>query len=138
MKRALYYTALFLVLAVCLPVECFSGGVNLPAEADAQVLDARRTWDFGSVKEAEVVKHDFTLKNDSERILNITGVDTSCGCTVSDTQDTNLASGEETLIEVSFDSKGYSGPVSQYVYVNTDSLEEPVIRFTIKANVVKK
>jgi len=92
-------------------------------------------WDFGAVKAEEVLQHGFTLKNDSDKPLNIKNITTSCGCTASEAKKKNLAPGESTTIEVKFDSKGYSGEVKQYVYVNTDNTDNPLIRFIIKANV---
>ena len=94
-------------------------------------------WDFGRVKEKEVVKHTFVLKNQSGKTLTINDVNTSCGCTASKVEKRILLLGENTKIEVRFDSKGYVGKVQQYVYVHTDSLDEPIIRFIIKAEVVK-
>jgi len=96
-------------------------------------------WDFGQVKEGEVLKHNFRLKNESKDILKIKDVHTSCGCTVSEVKKKTLLADEETLIEVQFDSKGYSGPIEQYIYVHTDNLDNnPIIGYIIKAEVVKK
>lgn len=95
------------------------------------------TLDFGKVKQGEILKHSFTLKNDSSKILNIKSVNTSCGCAASTAAKKSLAPGESTAIDVSFKSKGYSGGVTQFIYVNTDSVEKPTIRFMIKAEVVK-
>ncbi|MBI4706300.1 MAG: DUF1573 domain-containing protein [Candidatus Omnitrophica bacterium] len=94
-------------------------------------------WDFGKMKEGETAKHEFVLKNESGKILNVKEVNTSCGCTVSSVQKKQLAPQESTLIDVTFNSKGYSGLITQYIYVNTDNIKEPVIRFMIKAEVVK-
>jgi uncharacterized cupredoxin-like copper-binding protein len=93
------------------------------------------TWDFGQVKEGEVLKHEFILKNDLRITMNITRVDTSCGCTASKVKKKVLAPGESTTLEVNFNSKGRSGPTQQFVYVQTDNLDKPVIRFKIKADV---
>ena len=95
------------------------------------------TWDFGYVREGQVLKHNFILKNDSNKPLLIKSVNTSCGCTASKAKKETLSSGETTDIEVSFNSKGYSGEVKQYIYVHTDNLDNETIRFIIKANVVK-
>ncbi len=95
------------------------------------------TLDFGKVKHGEVLNHSFTLKNDSSKTLNIKDVNTSCGCTATKVAKKTLAPGESTVIDVSFKSKGYKGQVTQFIYVNTDRVEKPVIRFTIKAEVVK-
>ena len=95
------------------------------------------TWDFGQVKEGEILKHNFKLKNESKKILNIKDVNTSCGCTASKIAEKKLLPQEATWIEVAFNSKGYSGPTQQFVYVHTDALDNPIIRFIIKADVVK-
>ncbi len=94
-------------------------------------------WDFGKIKQGEVVTHTFSLKNESNKTLNITAVNTSCGCTASEARKKVLLAQESTELEVKFNSKGYSGPVQQFVYVNTDDIDKPVIRFIIKAEVVK-
>jgi uncharacterized cupredoxin-like copper-binding protein len=96
------------------------------------------TWDFGYVRQGQILKHDFILKNDSNKPLVIKSVNTSCGCTASKAKKEKLSPGETTDIEVSFKSKGYSGEVTQYIYVYTDNLDNQIIRFIIKANVVKQ
>jgi hypothetical protein len=105
---------------------------NLPNPPKQQDI-----WDFGQVKEGQILKHDFLLKNKSQKALNITGTNTSCGCTVSKVEKNTLLPEEETLIEVKFNSVGYSGAVTQYVYVNTDNPENPILKFMIKAQVIK-
>jgi hypothetical protein len=95
------------------------------------------TKDFGAVRAGSIVSHSFTVRNGSNEVLNIKGVDVSCGCTASKALKNTLLPGEETQVNVNFNSKGYLGVVQQFVYVNTDSKIEPVIRFTIKADVVK-
>lgn len=95
------------------------------------------TWDFGRAKQGQIVKHNFILENKTAQTLNIKEVNTSCGCTVSEVKKKTLLPGENTLIEVKFDSKGYSGKVQQFVYVHTDNLDNPIIRYIITAEVVK-
>lgn len=92
-------------------------------------------YDFGQVKEDEVLKHNFTLKNTSGKVLNIKDVNTSCSCTVSKVEKKSILPEETTLIEVNFDTKGYSGQTQQYIYVHTDNLDNPILRFIIKASV---
>jgi len=94
------------------------------------------TWDFGQVKEGQVLKHAFTLKNESSKTLKIKDVNSSCGCTVFEAKKMVLAPQESTTIEVKFNSKGYSGMTKQYIYVHTDDLDNPLIRFIIIAQVV--
>jgi hypothetical protein len=94
-------------------------------------------WDFGKIKQGQIYKHDFIFKNESNTVLNITSVNTSCGCTASQADKKSLQPGESATINVSFNSRGYSGPVKQSIYVNTDNVELSVVKFAIKCEVIK-
>jgi len=94
-------------------------------------------WDSGKIKQGEILKHDFIFKNETKGVLNITGVNTSCGCTASQSDKKSLKPGEAATISVSFNSHGYLGEVKQFIYVNTDSAVMPIVKFTIKARVIK-
>ncbi len=107
-----------------------------PAPAVAQSNSAE-TWDFGQIKEGIVARHTFVFKNDTLKTLTIRDVNTSCGCTASQVKNKVLAAGEKTDIDVSFNSKNYSGSVEQFVFVNTDNIEKPVVKYAIKAEVIK-
>jgi hypothetical protein len=80
-------------------------------------------WDFGRIKEGEVAKHNFILKNVSREVINLKEVTTSCGCATSKLKKTALGPGEATEVEISFNSRGFSGAVEKYVYVKTDNRE---------------
>jgi hypothetical protein len=96
------------------------------------------TWDFGQVKTNTVIKRSFNFKNESGRTLNITGINTSCGCTGSQVKNKTLLPGQSTEVIVSFNSRGYSpGPLKQYVYINTDDPNQPVLKFTVEIEIVK-
>lgn len=94
-------------------------------------------WDFGQVKEGEVLKHNFTLTNNSKNPLNIKGTNVSCGCMVAKIDKKKLAPGESTQIAVEFHSEGYTGAVEQFVYVETDSTDNPILKFKVKSEVIK-
>jgi hypothetical protein len=113
-------------------------GLAIPeAPSDINAPDAL-SWDFGAIKEGDIVKHVFIFKNKTRKALNIKDVTTSCGCAVSKVEKRSLKPGEETAVEVQFNSKGYSSEVKQYVYAHTDDLDNPIIRFIIKASVIKQ
>ena len=95
-------------------------------------------WDFGQVKPGVILKHDFVLVNQTKDILKINNIHTSCGCTASKADKKSLMPQESTTITVSFNSKGYQGPVTQFVYVNTDNADLAIIKFSIKALVQKE
>jgi hypothetical protein len=104
--------------------------------AEKEVI-APHAWDFGKTKQGEVLKHDFLFKNETKSVLNITSVNTSCGCTAWQSDKKSLKPAESTAINVSFNSHGYLGEVKQFIYVNTDNVDLAVTRFTIKAKITK-
>lgn len=126
--------------------------VKEPASLEQENKDSY-LWDFGKVKEGTILEHEFFVKNESKVVLNIKDINTSCGCTVSEVRKKKLLPGESTLIGVKFNSKGYSGQVTQYIYMNTDAidtstalsingersrtLDNSIVRYIIKAEVVK-
>ncbi|MFA5100394.1 MAG: DUF1573 domain-containing protein [Candidatus Omnitrophota bacterium] len=134
MKQILFLQVLILCAPLCawsataVPVQ--------PTQADASAQDPN-VWDFGTVKTGAVLEHEFVLTNDSAKDLSIKDTTTSCGCTVSEIKKKKLRPGESTPVSIKLDTKGYSGAVKQFVYVNTDSLENPVVRFSVKANAVQ-
>jgi hypothetical protein len=137
--------AFIAVISVLLPfTACFSqvpSNANSGAPAqnsnsiaqEEKIALGQNTWDFGNIKKNQVVKHEFEIKNNLSRILKINDVTTSCGCTASQARKKVLAPGESTAITVEFNSKGYNGGTSQFVYVTTDDPQSPVYKFTIKA-----
>jgi len=116
----------------------FLTGCHLPQNnlIDRPKAEDPYSWDFGQARQGVVLRYNFVLKNESKNILNIKEINTSCGCAVSQVKKKTLLPGESTLIEVKFDTKGYSGVVQQYIYVHTDNLENPILKFTIKAEVL--
>jgi hypothetical protein len=96
------------------------------------------TWDLGQVKKNQVIKRIFSLKNESQKALNITGINASCACTVSEVKNKSLLPGQTTEVAIRFDSRGYSpGPIQQHVYIHTDDEADPVLKFTVKVEVTK-
>ncbi len=130
MKMFLMILFVFLPLINC---RAQNAPINSPATREDPKSADSRVWDFGSIQKNEVVRHDFEIKNDLTRALNIKGVSTSCGCTASSAGKNVLAPGESTQIKVEFNSKGYKGEAQQFVYVNTDDPDNSVLKFSIKA-----
>jgi len=104
----------------------------------AETKEEPNTWDFGKIKKGSTEERQFIFKNETGRLLTVTGVNTSCGCTGSTIKDKTLVSGMSTEVAVKFNSKGYAvGPVTQNVYIANDDPLTPVIKFTVKIEVVE-
>ena len=139
-KRMLVLPFLFLLFQFSLCFAAAPVAADKPAAPGAQTAPdkADDTWDFGTVKQGEILKHEFLLKNKTENIMEINSIHTSCGCTASESGKKSILPGGETPIKVTFNSRGYLGQAQQFVYVNTSDPELAIIKFTIKANVEKK
>lgn len=107
------------------------------AERAAEAVTDPYVWDFGTAKAGDVLEHQFMFTNSFGKDMRIKETTTSCGCTVSEIKKKDLKPGESTVLSVRFNTKGYSGDTRQFVYVNTDNADEPVIRFTIRGNISK-
>ncbi|MFA5090742.1 MAG: DUF1573 domain-containing protein [Candidatus Omnitrophota bacterium] len=94
-------------------------------------------WDFGKVKTGVILSHDFIVRNNSQHVMHIKEITTSCGCAVPEIAKKVLSPGESTSMAVNFNTAGYTGESKQYVYVNTDSPDNPILRFTIRAEMSK-
>jgi hypothetical protein len=130
-KRVLFLSIVLMCVPLCawsaavVPVQSPKGGAS--AQPDTGV------WDFGVVKAGIILEHTFVMTNDSAKDLVVKDTTTSCGCTASEIKKKLLKPGESTELMVTFDTKGYNGATRQFVYVNTDAIENPVVRFTVKA-----
>ena len=93
--------------------------------------------DFGEVKQGKLARHIFEFKNDSNSIERVESVFSSCPCTAAKVDKKELRPGETGKLEIIFNSHGYSGEVSQYVYINSNSKKNPVAKFMLKFKVVK-
>lgn len=67
------------------------------------------TYDFGKIKQGEMMKHQFKFKNTGHADLIITSASGSCGCTVPQWPKNPIPPGGEANIDVEFNSAGKSG-----------------------------
>ena len=96
-------------------------GTWLPAAGkEARVKFKEETWDFGKVKQGEVLTHEFVFVNEGDAELVIESVATSCGCTAALASEDRIPPGKEGRIKASFDTRGYAGSVVKYVYVESN------------------
>lgn len=97
--------------------------------------------DFGVVPYRAVEKN-FTVKNGGGSLLRITGLSTSCGCTVAAVENRELLPGEETRLHVTFDpnlmSEPVVGEIYRVVYVTTNDPSRPEAEIEIRATVKER
>jgi len=120
----------FLVLAGVL---CSSG---LALAAKQPLIQFREEkWDFGKVKQGEILTHEFVFKNVGESPLSILRVRTSCGCTAALVSDKKVEPGKEGRIKITFNSGGYSDKIVKEIYVASDDPNRSNLELSISAEI---
>ncbi|WP_233268655.1 DUF1573 domain-containing protein [Cellulophaga sp. L1A9] len=94
------------------------------------------TYNFGTIKEGDVVEHTFNFTNTGDSALVITDAKASCGCTVPSFSSEEIAPGESGTILVKFDSSNKSGSQSKTVTI-TSNTENEVERLYIEGTITE-
>ena len=93
------------------------------------------TFDFGDIKQGDVVEHIFTFENTGNQPLIISNATTTCGCTASEYKKGEpIAPGETSQIKVKFNSRGKMGAINKVVTIKSNIGEDRKI--SIKTNVL--
>jgi hypothetical protein len=104
---------------------------NAPLKFDATLHD------FGKISDEAPVSYSFKVVNRGEKIVNITGVKASCGCTASAASKMKLEPNDETTIDIRFDPSGRNGPEVKTVTVTTDDPQFPTYQL-MSTSIVNK
>ena len=109
----------------------------LASPATAQHLKVKsHTIDVGQVVYRQPVTAQFELSNADSRTVSIEGVETSCGCTVTDMQRQTVPANSRVMLNATFDAK-QMGHFEKYVYVRMKGRKQP-LTLTLKGIVVSE
>ncbi len=78
------------------------------------------SYEFGKIKQGEVIKYDFKFKNVGKAPLVIKKVDVSCGCTFPSYPFIPIEPGKEGTIGITYDSKNKAGRQKPTITVVTN------------------
>jgi hypothetical protein len=92
-------------------------------------------FDFGKIKQGDIVKHNFVCSNKGDVDLVLKDVRTSCGCTAANVADSKISPGKKGKIKVVFDSKGFSEKVNVYINIESNDPVQPFKQLLISADV---
>ncbi len=95
----------------------------VPAAAQPRIDFKETSWDFGRVKQGELLTHEFIFKNEGDATLVIRKVTTTCGCTAALLSADKIPPGKEGRVEIKFDTRGYGGKVTKLLYVDSNDPE---------------
>ncbi len=122
---------------------------NAPSDAKAAAVPTgpitsiqfdETTYDYGTVKDGDKVKHIYKFKNTGKTPLIISDAKGSCGCTVPDWPREPIAPGKTGEIKVEFDSKnkGTEEGSNQSKRVTITANTDPVQTYLTIKGIVKK
>jgi hypothetical protein len=94
------------------------------------------TFSAGKIIQGEKMNHSFKFTNKGGSELIITGAKPSCGCTASAPENTEIAPGQSSQINISFDSNGRTGNQTKNVTVSCNDPLTPSIVLTFTCEIV--
>ncbi len=94
-----------------------------------------KNWNFGEIKQGDVVKHQFEVQNTGKSELIIRKVKASCGCTAIKPEKTILAPGESTTIAAEFNSRGKNGRQTKTVRIVSNDPKNTTVTLMITGNI---
>lgn len=114
--------------------------VGVPQAADCPLKFEKPVHDFGKISDEAPVSHQFKFKNTSSKVVTISNVQTSCGCTAAElsADERVVEPGAEGKIKITFNPANRNGRESKQIIVNTDAPECPQITLTASSEVVKQ
>jgi hypothetical protein len=106
----------------CILVLGFLAGIltaawSLTATGKPRAVFRETAFDFGKVKQGDVLTRDFVFKNEGDAMLVIERVETTCGCTAALASADKIAPGKQGMIKVSLDTHSYAGRMTRFVYL---------------------
>jgi len=91
--------------------------------------------DFGKVKQGQSMTFEFVFENQGDAPLVIEKVETSCGCTAALLSEKNIEPGKKGKIKSTFDSQGYAGRVTKYIFVESNDPAAPRVELSVSVDV---
>ncbi len=92
------------------------------APTTVQLIDS--VFDFGTIKEGDVVSFSYRFKNTGDKPLEVTNVMASCGCTVPEKPEEPIEPGQIGFIKVKFNSDRKPGEAHKTVTVESNANPE--------------
>ena len=94
--------------------------------------------DFGTVKEGDVIEHEFIFTNTGKSDLIIRKIRSSCGCTTAAPKVSVIKPGEQSSLSASFRTSGFTGRQSKTVTVITNDPKRSTVVLRLSGTVTKQ
>ena len=105
---------------------------TLPAPNGPRIQFAEMARDFGKVIAGEVLRHTFAFTNVGDRVLELTEVRASCGCTTTGGWSRRVEPGQGGAIPIELHTSGFNGPVTKPVTVRCNDTSQSNVVLQVK------
>ena len=100
-----------------------------------KVVVEEEVYDFGSMEVEQTLSHEFVVKNEGPGVLKLKKDRSTCKCTMSDFEETELQAGESTTIRLEWIAKAIDAAFSQAAYIKTNDPEKEELELKIVGRV---
>ena len=114
---------------------CLSFGFK-PVSPDPRLEVDRVQHDFGTIPPTEKVEAVFNVANKGAKTLEISRIQTSCGCTAGMMDSQTIKPGETSRLKVTYDPRGKSGRQAKTLMLFTNDPQNPQKQLSISADVI--
>ncbi len=105
--------------------------------AGARIQFATPVYDFGKVRSGELVKYAYAFTNIGDRLLELTAVRPSCGCTTAGEWSRKVEPGQTGSIPIQFNSGNFNGQVAKTITVTCNDTNKPSVVLQLKGTIWK-
>lgn len=103
---------------------------------ESTTMEVKTLFDFGQVKQGEIVKAKFEVTNTGNVPLNIVRVEPSCGCTVADFTKEPILPGEKGWVNAQVNTDRFEGEIRKSLNVMANT-SPTATTFIIKGVIIK-
>jgi len=129
-------TVLRPAVSCVLGIALLLGSVGLMAAEKQPALKFNEIkWDFGQIKQGKILTHVFKFRNEGDAPLLIHNVRTSCGCAAALISSREISPGKKGEIKVTFNTKGYEGRQTKFVYVDSNDPQVSKSQLVVSASI---
>ena len=133
--------AVAIIILGCLVADGSEVGAstNTPAASPGgpRIQFAETYFDFGQVQSGRIVTHDFAFTNIGNAVLEISDVNSSCGCTAVTNWDRRISPGQAGSLHVLFNTGGMAGPETKNLWVSSNDPNQPTLFLEFTATIWK-
>ncbi len=140
MKIGIHFVICIAVAAIVVAAAALGYNAKFGSAAgEAKIVVSPASHDFGNMPQQAVEKV-FDVRNTGSKMLEITRISTSCGCTTAEIDLNRIEPNGTARLTVRFDPNSMepvvTGKVERVVYIRSNDPEQPELEIEIRAFVV--